>query len=124
MLMLSNRCKHHCIRLIAAFNWYLNDRKPFLWVVLVPGTIDIASAGLPCNLVALLFQIAESLGVRFVKTLVRTNMFHSEGFGYSRQTLKLDDGTVLAHLLHLFAIFDVDIRWCIFLVMLYSKAIA
>ena len=50
-------------------------------------------------------------------------MLHAEGFGNSWQTLKFDDGAVCAHLLDLLTILDVDIRWCVLLVMLYSKTV-
>ena len=73
--------------------------------------------------VPLLLYVAEGFGKRLVKTLVGTYVLHTEGFGYSRQTLKLDDGTVLAHLLHLFAIFDVDVRRCVLLVMLHGETV-
>ena len=65
--------------------------------------------------VPLLLDIAEGFGKRLVKTLVRTYVLHAEGLGYDWQALELDDGAVLAHLLPLFAIFDVDVRRCVLL---------
>ena len=44
-----------------SFYWNLNDREPFLWVFLIPGTIDVSGAVLSCNLVALLLDVAECL---------------------------------------------------------------
>ena len=78
---------------------------------------------LTCDFVALLFDVAEGLGERLVEALIRTFVLHAEGFGYSRQTLELDDEAVLAHLLHLFAILDVDVRRRVLLVVFDSKAV-
>ena len=70
------------------------------------------------------FHISEKLGERLVEAFVWTDMLHAEHLGDGRQTLELDDGAIFTHLFYLFAILYVDIRWCIFLVMLYSKAVA
>ena len=78
---------------------------------------------LSCNLVALLLDEAEGLGERLVEAFVWTDMLHTEHLGNGRQTLELDDGAIFAHLFHLFAILYVDIRWCVLLVMLYSKTV-
>ena len=78
---------------------------------------------LTCDFVALLFDVAEGLGERLVEALIRTFVLHAEGFGNSRQTLELDDEAVLAHLLHLFAILDVDVRRRVLLVVFDSKAV-
>jgi hypothetical protein len=51
-------------------------------------------------------------------------MFHAEGSGYSRKVLELYDGTISAHLFHLFAILDINIGGAILFVVLNGEAIA
>ena len=103
--------------------WNLNNRQPFLGVFLVPDTIDIACAMLTNHLIAVFLDVAEGLGVRLEKSLVGTDMFHAECLGNLGQPLKLDDGAVGAHLLHLFAVLDVDVCRCVLFVVFHSEAI-
>ena len=73
--------------------------------------------------VPLLLYVAEGFGKRLVKTLVGTYVLHAEGLGYGWQALELDDGAVLAHLLHLFAILNVDVSGGVLLVVLNGEAV-
>ena len=84
--------------------WYLNYREPFLWVFLVPYSIDVACAVLTYRLIALFVDVAECLDERLVEPFVGADVLHAKSLGHSGQTFELDDGTVLAHLLYLFAI--------------------
>ena len=76
------------------------------------------------DLVTLLFNVAEKLGEGLIETLIGAMMSHTDGRGDLFEPLELDDGTILPHLLHLLAVFDVDIGGRILLIVLYSEAIA
>ena len=76
------------------------------------------------GLQAVLLDVAEGLGERLVEAFVRTNVLHAECTRHGGQAFELDDGAVLAHLLYLFAILDVDVRRLVLLVVLHSEAIA
>ena len=78
---------------------------------------------LPDHLIALLLDIAEGLGERLIEAFVRTNVLHAEGLGYGWQALELDNGAVFAHLLHLFAILNVDVSGGVLLVVLNGEAV-
>ena len=78
---------------------------------------------LPDHLIALLLDIAEGFGERLIEAFVRTNVLHAEGLGYRWQTLKLDNSAVFAHLLHLFAILNVDVSGGVLLVVLNGEAV-
>ena len=51
-------------------------------------------------------------------------MLEDEGFGHFRQTLELDEGGIGEHFLHLFAVFDVDVRKAVLLVVVDGEAVA
>ncbi len=55
----------------------LNHRQPFLRVFLIPRSIDVASAGLPHNLVALLVDVAECFDKRLIEPFVWADMLNT-----------------------------------------------
>lgn len=75
------------------------------------------------RLIALFVDVPECLDERLVEPFVGADVLHAKSLGYSGQTFELDDGTVLAHLLYLFAIFNVDVRRCVLLVVLDSETV-
>ena len=74
--------------------------------------------------IPLLLYVAEGFGERLIEAFVRTNVLHAEGLGYGWQALELDNGAVFAHLLHLFAILDIDVGGGVLLVVLDGEAVA
>ena len=71
----------------------------------------------------MLLDVAEGLSERFIKALVGADVLHAKCFWYSWQAFELDDGTVFAHLLHLFAILYVDVRGGVLHVVLDGEAV-
>ena len=75
------------------------------------------------GLQAVLLDVAEGLGELLVETFVGADVFHAKCFWYSWQTFELYYSAVFAHLLHLFAILDVDVSGGVLLVMLDGEAV-
>ena len=75
------------------------------------------------GLQAVLLDVAEGLGERLVETFVGANVLHAECLWHGGQALELDDGAVFAHLLHLFAILNVDVSGGVLHVMLDGEAV-
>ena len=75
------------------------------------------------HLIALLFHITESLGIRLVETPVWSHMLHAQSLGDDLHTLELYYTAVGSHLFQLLAILYIDVRGPMLLSMLNGKAI-
>ena len=116
------------------FYRYLNDRQPLFGVGFVPNAIDVTDARMPADFQIVLVHVAESLGERLVKTVVRPVMFHAGRTWHSRYALALNDAirhAVGQHIAaiggrfgYLLAVLDVDVGWRVLGVVLECVAIA
>lgn len=112
------------LRMTLTFHRDLDNGEPLFRVVLIPGTVHINAAEVTHNLVPVLFDVLEHLGVGLVEPIVGSKVLHAEGGFHGRHLLELDNVGVFKHFLHLFAVLDIHVLVFVFLVVFDGKAIS
>ena len=103
---------------------HLDYREPLFGVFLIPDTIYVASSWCSGYTIALLLNVGKQLHIRLIEAVVGSVVLHADSHRHCRQPLELNYRRVGSHLLHLLAIFNVDVGGSILLVVLNSEAIA